>query len=140
MHDAGIGRPVRRKEDQRLITGAGRFGDDVNLPGQAYAAMVRSPHAHARITSIEISEAMASPGVLVVLAGADALADGLKPIPHNPTLPALPDISPRMRDGRLPLVSPHMPLPTKRGSSARWWPSWSPSPFWPPRPAPNALR
>jgi len=115
MHDvAGIGRPVRRKEDQRLITGSGRFGDDVNLPGQAYAAMVRSPHAHARITSIEIDEALASPGVHIVLTGADALADGLKPILHNPALPALPDISPRLRDGHAPLVSPHRPLPADR--------------------------
>jgi carbon-monoxide dehydrogenase large subunit len=113
MHDvAGIGRPVRRKEDQRLITGAGRFGDDVNLPGQAYAAMARSPHAHARIVSIEVAEALASPGVLLVLTGADALADGLRPIPHNPALPALPDISPRL--GHPPLVSPHRPLPADK--------------------------
>ncbi len=115
MHDvAGIGRPVRRKEDRRLITGTGRFGDDVSLPGQAYAAMVRSPHAHARIASIEIDDALASPGVLTVLTGADALADGLKPIPHNPSLPALPDISPRLRDGHPPLVSPHRPLPADK--------------------------
>jgi CO/xanthine dehydrogenase Mo-binding subunit len=45
-----IGEPVLRKEDLRLITGAGCFSDDVNLPGQAYAIMVRSPHEHARIT------------------------------------------------------------------------------------------
>ena len=48
----GIGKPVRRKEDARLLTGAGRFGDDVSLPGQAYAAFVRSPHAHAGIVVI----------------------------------------------------------------------------------------
>src|SRR5262245_20307071 len=114
MHDVagqGIGQPVRRKEDQRLITGAGRFGDDISLPGQAYAAMVRSPHAHARIVSIDVDEALASPGVLAVLTGADALADGLKPIPHNPTLPGPPDISPRLPQGHAPLVSPHLPLP-----------------------------
>ena len=45
----GIGQPVRRREDLRLLTGAGRYSDDLNLPGQAYAAMVRSPHAHALI-------------------------------------------------------------------------------------------
>src|SRR5262245_30697250 len=115
MHDvAGIGQPVRRKEDHRLVTGAGRFGDDINLPGQAYAVMVRSPHAHARIASITVDEALASPSVLAVLTGADALADGLKPIPHNPALPGPPDISPRLPPGRAPLTSPHMPLPADR--------------------------
>ena len=50
-----IGEPVVRKEDLRLITGAGCFSDDVNLPGQVYAVMVRSPHAHARIRSIAVA-------------------------------------------------------------------------------------
>ena len=45
----GIGQPVRRREDLRLLTGRGRYSDDINVPGQAYAVMVRSPHAHARI-------------------------------------------------------------------------------------------
>ena len=49
----GIGQPVRRREDLRLLTGKGRYSDDVNLPGQAYAVMVRSPHAHAMIRSID---------------------------------------------------------------------------------------
>jgi carbon-monoxide dehydrogenase large subunit len=80
----GIGKPVQRKEDERLLTGRGRFSDDVNLPGQAYAAFVRSPHAHARIVSIEKEAAMEIPGVLAVLTGADAAADGLKPIPCKP--------------------------------------------------------
>ena len=44
-----IGKPLRRKEDLRLVTGGGRYSDDVNLPGQAYACVLRSPHAHARI-------------------------------------------------------------------------------------------
>src|SRR5580704_12724696 len=92
----GIGRPVPRKEDARLVIGAGRFSDDISLPGQAYAAMVRSPHAHARIVSIAVDAALASPGVLAVLTGADARRDGLNPIPHNPRLPDLPDISPRL--------------------------------------------
>ncbi len=47
-----IGKPVERKEDQRLLTGRGRFSDDFSLPGQTYAAVVRSPHPHARIVSI----------------------------------------------------------------------------------------
>ena len=93
-----IGSDVRRKEDLRLVTGAGCFSDDVDLPGQAYAVMVRSPHAHARIRSIDTTEARATDGVLAVLTGADLLADGLKPIPHRPMLRGAPDITLRNRD------------------------------------------
>src|SRR5689334_8413552 len=53
----GIGKPVRRREDARLLTGGGRFADDTSLPDQAYAYMVRSPHAHARSVSIGTREA-----------------------------------------------------------------------------------
>ncbi len=81
---ATIGQPMRRKEDQRLITGKGRFSDDFTLPGQVYAAMVRSPHPHARIVSIDTAKAAAMPGVLTVLTGADCLADGLGAVPHDP--------------------------------------------------------
>ena len=80
----GIGKPVRRKEDPRLLTGAGRFGDDVNLPGQAHADFVRSPHPHARIGAIDAAAALGVLGVLAVLTGADAAAAGLRPIPHRP--------------------------------------------------------
>jgi len=52
-----IGQPVRRKEDQRLVTGKGRFTDDFNIAGQAYAVMVRSPHPHARILEIDMEPA-----------------------------------------------------------------------------------
>ena len=54
---SGIGQPVRRREDLRLVRGAGRYTADENLPGQVYAVMVRSPHAHARIRSISKDEA-----------------------------------------------------------------------------------
>src|SRR5213594_95503 len=80
----GIGKPVRRREDLRLVTGAGCYTDDVNLPGQAYASMVRSPHAHAHIVRIDTAAAVASPGVLAVLTGADLIADGLKAMAHRP--------------------------------------------------------
>ena len=79
-----IGKPVERKEDQRLLTGKGRFSDDFSLPGQTYAAVVRSPHPHARILSIAKDEALACPGVLLVLTGKDCLADGLGPDPAQP--------------------------------------------------------
>jgi carbon-monoxide dehydrogenase large subunit len=78
----GIGAPVRRVEDQRLLTGQGRYSDDLTLPGQAYAAMLRSPHAHAEIESIDTSRAANVDGVFAVLTGQDMLADGLLPIPH----------------------------------------------------------
>jgi carbon-monoxide dehydrogenase large subunit len=70
-----IGAPVRRKEDHRFITGQGRYTDDLNRPGQAYAYFLRSPHAHATIRSIDASAAKAMPGVLAVLTGADLEAD-----------------------------------------------------------------
>ena len=75
MASTGIGAPVRRKEDFRFITGKGQYTDDINRPGQTYAAFVRSPHAHAAIKRIDASEALASPGVLAVLTGADLEAD-----------------------------------------------------------------
>ena len=79
-----IGQPIRRKEDRRLLTGSGRFTDDINLPSQAYAAVLRSPHAHARIVSIDTAAARRAPGVLAVLTGSDYAADGLKPLQHGP--------------------------------------------------------
>ena len=107
----GFGQPVLRKEDPRLITGAGCYGDDVNLPGQAYAAVVRSPHAHARIRHIDPTDALAIPGVIAVLTGHDAVADGLQPIPHRP-IPSNPHEVPlRSRDGSAFFIAPHPPLP-----------------------------
>ena len=72
----GIGQPVRRREDLRLLSGRGRYSDDTNVPGQAYAVMLRSTHAHARIRSVDVAAAMAAAGVLAVLTGRDMLADG----------------------------------------------------------------
>jgi carbon-monoxide dehydrogenase large subunit len=108
--NGGIGRPVARKEDAALLMGQGRFSDDVNLPGQAYAVMVRSPHPHARIRAIDAAGARAMPGVLAVLTGADARADGLKPIPHRPVI-GPPDIALGKRDASDKFLSPHYPLP-----------------------------
>jgi len=110
----GFGKPVRRVEDERLLTGRGRYSDDVNLPGQAYACFVRSPHAHARIVRIDAAAALKTPGVIAVLTGADAEADGLKPIPHRP-VPSNP-YEPQLqnRDGAEHFVAPHPPLPADR--------------------------
>jgi carbon-monoxide dehydrogenase large subunit len=112
--DAGIGAPVRRKEDARLLTGKGSYSDDLDLPGQVYAAMVRSPHAHARIARIDAAEALAMPGVLAVLTGADFLEDGLKPIPHRPFSASPPDVSLQNRDGSPVFIAPHYPLPADK--------------------------
>jgi aerobic carbon-monoxide dehydrogenase large subunit len=71
----GIGEPVPRLEDPRFITGRGRFVDDIDLPLQCYGVLVISPHAHARIKSIDAAAAKAAPGVLLVLTGADVEAD-----------------------------------------------------------------
>src|SRR3712207_8904085 len=75
MTATGIGAPVRRKEDQRFVTGQGRYVDDFNRPGQAYAYFLRSPHAHANIRSIDTAAASAMPGVLAVFTREDLAAD-----------------------------------------------------------------
>ncbi|MGD9880649.1 MAG: hypothetical protein AB7U95_10965, partial [Reyranella sp.] len=67
----GIGQPVRRFEDVRLLTGKGRFQDDQSLARQAYAVFVDSPHAHAAIRSISTEAASRAPGVIAVFTGAD---------------------------------------------------------------------
>ncbi len=73
----GFGASVKRKEDQRFLTGKGNYTDDINRRGQSYAHFVRSPHAHARIRGIDASAALAMPGVLTVLTGQDVAADKL---------------------------------------------------------------
>ncbi len=75
MTSTGIGAAVRRKEDHRFITGKGRYTDDINRPGQANAYFLRSPHAHAKIKSIDVQEARSKPGVLAILTGEDIAAD-----------------------------------------------------------------
>lgn len=84
MTNLVIGQPILRNEDLRLLTGKGQYSDDSNMDGQAYAVMVRSPHAHALILNIDSSAALALPGVVAVLTGQDWLEDGHDPIPHSP--------------------------------------------------------
>src|SRR6202167_6384701 len=112
--NAGIGQTVRRKEDARLVTGRGCYSDDFNFPNQAYGAVVRSPHAHALIRSIDATAARAMPGVLAVLTGADAQADGLTRIPHLAAPGNAPDIVLHNRDGSPVPVAPHHVLATDR--------------------------
>ncbi|WP_137180827.1 xanthine dehydrogenase family protein molybdopterin-binding subunit [Roseomonas sp. AR75] len=94
----GIGQPVRRKEDVRFLTGKGRYTDDIDMPGQAHLAILRSPHAHARIVSMDTSAAKAAPGVIAVLTGHDADADGIGLFPVQIEVPA--------RAGTPPLYCP----------------------------------
>jgi len=78
-----VGQSLPRFEDLRLVSGAGRYTDDINLPGQVYAAFARSPHAHAKIVSIDATRALALPGVLGVLTGADYAAEGFGGFPQG---------------------------------------------------------
>ena len=83
MSATGIGASVRRKEDQRFITGKGHYTDDVNRPGQGHAYFLRSPHAHARIKNIDCKAAAAMPGMIAVLTGAELAAHKERPTLHS---------------------------------------------------------
>jgi carbon-monoxide dehydrogenase large subunit len=109
-----IGQPLRRKEDQRLLTGRGRFTDDFALDGQLHAAMVRSPHPHARILRIDTARARSMPGVHGVFTGADALADGLRPIPHAPVPSTRYDMKLTAPGGGAVFIGPHWLLPADK--------------------------
>ena len=105
---AQIGAPVRRREDFRFITGQGMYVDDINRPGQAYAVFVRSPHAHAKVERVQTAGALATPGVIAVLTGADAAADGMKPLTHSP-MPGNPHED-MLRSRDVAFVAPHPPI------------------------------
>src|SRR5215475_9524534 len=100
----GVGQPVRRKEDDTLVRGQGKYTDDFSLPGQAYGWMLRSSHAHGIIKGINISAAKAMPGVLGVWTGADLASAGYKPF-----ICGLPlknrDGSPLLQTNRMPLAT-----------------------------------
>jgi carbon-monoxide dehydrogenase large subunit len=100
----GVGQPVRRKEDDTLVRGKGKYTDDFNLPGQAYAWIVRSSHAHGIIRGIDTKAAKAMPGVLGVYAAKD-----LAPANYGPFTCGLPlksrDGTPLLQTNRTALVS-----------------------------------
>lgn len=77
----GIGSPVRRVEDQRLLTGSGRFVDDLKFPDAVYGCLARSPHAHAKINAIDVAAIEHMPGVLAVLTGRDLAREKIGPLP-----------------------------------------------------------
>jgi aerobic carbon-monoxide dehydrogenase large subunit len=117
-HANGIGQPVPRKEDRRLVTGAGRYSNDLTFSNEAHAFMLRSTHAHARIVSIDTKAACATPGVVGVLTGIEVEADGLKPIPPDFLFVGseefqrlLPEPILHNRDGSAIFASPYPILP-----------------------------
>jgi carbon-monoxide dehydrogenase large subunit len=106
MSETGIGAAVRRREDIRFITGRGRYTDDINQPGQVYAAFLRSPYPRARLAQIDTSAALEVDGVLAVLTGADMAADGLGDLPCGWLV--------KSKDGSDMLQPPHPPLAAKQ--------------------------
>ena len=117
IQTGGIGQPVLRKEDRRLLTGKGSYTDDVSLPGQAHAVMVRSPHAHARIVSVDVARALEVPGVLAVLTGAEQEADGIRAIPDQAAIAGLVDVAMNNSDGSARRTSP---IPLLASDKARF--------------------
>ena len=107
----GIGAPVKRREDFRLLTGRGRYAEDWNAPGQVHGVFVRSPHAHADVASVDAKPALALAGVLGVFTGRDLVGDGVGPIP---TLIAERGGGIRSRDGSAFAEPPWYPLATDR--------------------------
>jgi carbon-monoxide dehydrogenase large subunit len=107
----GIGAPVPRSEDERLLTGNGEYSDDFSLPDQLHAFIIRSPHAHANVGRIDRSRAEAIPGVAGVLTGQDFAADGFSPMPAwgNPR-----DVALKNRDGAEVFFTPLYPLAVDR--------------------------
>src|SRR4029453_5835265 len=98
---AGVGQPMLRKEDARLLTGQTTWTDNIQLPGMLYCAILRSPLAHARITRVDVSAAKERPGVVAAFSGAD-LADSWSTLPTAWTVSA---------DMKSP---PHLPLATDK--------------------------
>jgi carbon-monoxide dehydrogenase large subunit len=109
----GIGQPLQRKEDLRLLTGKGHYAADHLMPNMAYAAMLRTPHAHALIRSIDTRAAKQAPGVVAVFTGADFVADGRKPIPHAPSWIGPPDVDLTIAADYQVYLARHLPMPDK---------------------------
>src|SRR2546428_7596750 len=82
-----VGRPLKRTEDPKLITGRGQYGEDITLPALAHLAFLRSPHAHARVTALRTDAARQAPGVVRVATAKDL--GSLRPLPFIATLPGL---------------------------------------------------
>ncbi len=97
-----VGTPVRRREDYRFLTGQGTYTDDIDRPHQLHAYILRSPHAHARLTGIDTSAAAAAPGVAAIYTGKDMAADGVGGLPCGWQV--------HSKDGSPMAEPPHPPL------------------------------
>jgi len=106
MSETGIGQRVKRREDIRFITGAGRYTDDINLPGQLYAVFLRSPYARAKIVSVDAAAALATAGVAAVFTGKDLAADKVGDLPCGWLV--------KSKDGTDMLVAPRPPIAIER--------------------------
>ncbi|MBT5755920.1 MAG: xanthine dehydrogenase family protein, partial [Acidimicrobiaceae bacterium] len=110
-----IGERVLRIEDPRLLTGAGRYTADIGMPDQAYVAFVRSPEAHAEVTSVDVTEAASADGVLAVLTGHDYESDGLRTLLTPSSLPDhLDPTQPSLTSDELFPPPPALPIVVKR--------------------------
>jgi carbon-monoxide dehydrogenase large subunit len=101
-----IGQPIPRIEDPRLLRGHGRYSDDVTLPRQTYARLVRSPHAHAAVRALDVTAARAAPGVVAVLTGVELEKDGIGLLPGDATR--------KRRDGSPAITTPRRALAIDR--------------------------
>ena len=111
---SSIGKPLERKEDERLLRGEGLFSDDFNLEGQYYVTFVRSPYPHAKIKNIDKSDAEKSPGVIAIFTGEDCLADSLHPIPHSPVPSTKYDLKLTDPEGKDIFIGPQLLLPVDK--------------------------
>ena len=132
----GIGMAARRLEDERFLTGRGRYTDDVALPRQAWGCVVRAPHAHAEIGSIGTTAALAMPGVRAVFTAADLAAAGIGAIPCV--------MAPNSADGSAAAIPPRPVLATGRVRTvgdpvASWWPKAPPRPGKGPTPSRSTI-
>lgn len=111
-----IGESLRRKEDARFLTGAGQYTDDVSIANQSFAVFVRSPHAHAKLKSVDVAAAKAAPGVLAVYTGADVAADKINGLPcgwliNNPDgSPMKEPPHPILAQGKVRYVGDHVAM------------------------------
>ncbi|MDR3515790.1 MAG: xanthine dehydrogenase family protein molybdopterin-binding subunit [Azospirillaceae bacterium] len=103
---SGIGASIRRREDQRFLTGRGTYTDDINRPHQVHAFILRSPYAHARIGGFDLTAARAAPGVVAIFTGADLVADKVGSLPCGWQI--------HSKDGSPMIEPPHPPLVTDR--------------------------
>ncbi|HEV3174981.1 MAG TPA: xanthine dehydrogenase family protein molybdopterin-binding subunit, partial [Stellaceae bacterium] len=106
MREMGLGRAIARTEDWRLLRGRGRYTDDITLPREARLHVLRSPHAAARIRAIDTAAALAAPGVLAVVTGADMAKEGFATFASR--------VMRQRPDGKPNFVPPYRPLAAER--------------------------